>query len=86
MAAPEYWIAAAASPPRMAAPSWSELYSATLGGAIAFSCSSRNAAAALPSAELKIGSHLSSNMSAPYDCMIGHHEPTIGLPFTPRKT
>jgi hypothetical protein len=62
------------------------LYSATLAGAIDLMGPRKKAAAALPSAELKIGFHLSSNMSAPNDCMIGHHEPVIGLPLTPRKT
>ena len=67
MAFPEYWMIAAASPPRIAAPSWSESNSATPGGAIDFSVPTKKSAAALPSAELKVGFHLSSNMVAPND-------------------
>ena len=67
MAFPEYWMIAAASPPRIAAPSWSESNSATPGGAIDFSVPTKKSAAALPCAELKVGFHLSSNMFAPND-------------------
>ena len=35
-ALPEYWMIAPASPPRMAAPSWSESNSTTPGGAFCF--------------------------------------------------
>ena len=77
---------AAASPPRIAAPSWSESNSATPLGASDFRVVTKKSAAALPLAELKIGFHLSSKKSAPNDRKTGKNEVTIGLPFTPRKT
>ena len=48
IALPEYWMIAPASPPRIAAPSWSESNSATPGGAIDFSVPTKKSAAALP--------------------------------------
>ena len=53
-ALPEYWMIAPASPPRIAAPSWSESNSTTPGGAFCFIVPTKNSAAALPLAELKV--------------------------------
>ncbi len=46
----------------------------------------KNSAAALPLAELKVTFHLSSKNSPPNDRKTGYQLVTIGLPVTPRKT
>ena len=86
MALPVYWMIAPASPPRIAAPSWSESNSATPGGASDFSVVTKKSAAALPSALLNVTFHLSSKNWPPKLRKIGYQLVTIGLPLTPRKT
>ncbi|KUM26466.1 hypothetical protein AU467_21235 [Mesorhizobium loti] len=85
-ALPEYWMMAPASPPRIAAPSWSESNSTTPLGAFCFIVPTKKSADALPSAELKIGFHFSSKKEPPNDRKTGYQLVTIGLPETPRKT
>src|SRR5262249_49656611 len=77
---------AAACPPRMAAPSWSESNSATPFGASDFSVVTKKSAAALPCALLNVTFHLLSKNWPPNDRKIGYHDVTIGLPLTPRNT
>src|SRR4051794_9917154 len=86
IALPEYWMMAPASPPRIAAPSWSESNSTTPCAEFAFMVPTKKSAAALPSFELKIGFHLSSKKSPPNDSRIGDQLATIGPPLTPRNT
>ncbi len=77
---------APASPPRMAAPSWSESNSTTPSGAFAFIVPTKNSAEALPASELKVTFHLSSKNWPPNDRKTGYQLVTIGLPETPRNT
>src|SRR3954468_10741005 len=86
IALPEYWMIAPASPPRIAAPSWSESNSTTPCAEFAFMVPTKKSAAALPAGELKIGFHLSSKKSPPNDSRIGDQLATIGPPLTPRNT
>src|SRR5438552_17311234 len=77
---------APASPPSIAAPSWSESNSTTPGGAFCFMVPTKKSADALPFAELNVTFHLSSKNSPPKDRKIGYQLVTIGLPLTPRNT
>src|SRR5689334_17141286 len=86
MALPLYWMIAPASPPRIAAPSWSESNSTTPGGAFCFMVPTKKSAEALPAGELKVTFHLSSKNSPPQDRNTGYQLATIGPPLTPRKT
>src|SRR5439155_12866395 len=86
IALPEYWTIESALPPRIAAPSWSESYSTTPGGASDLSVWTKNSVARLPAALLKSTFHLLSKIFPPWDMNTGNHEATIGFPFTPRKT
>src|SRR5260221_3181580 len=86
MALPLYWMIAPASPPRIAAPSWSEANSTTPGGAFCFIVPTKKSAEALPAGELKVTFHLSSKNSPPQERNTGYQLATIGPPLTPRKT
>ncbi len=65
MALPVYWMIAPASPPRIAAPSWSESYSATPVGASDLSLPTKKSAAALPCALLNVTFQLLSKNLPP---------------------
>src|SRR5664279_37377 len=86
IALPVYWMIAPASPPRIAAPSWVESYSATPEGASDLSLPTKKSAAALPCGLLNVTFHLLSKNVPPKLRKIGYHDVTIGLPLTPRKT
>src|SRR5438105_996924 len=86
MALPEYWTIDNAFPPRMAAPSWSESYSTTPGGAIDLSVWTKNSVARLPAALLSRTFQLLSKICPPWDMNTGNQDATMGLPLTPRKT